>query len=278
MDFGYSPRLREIQHRAAGLAEKFMAYEQACEARGGLPAEDLASVRKDTLSSGLQAINMPVRWGGAGLSFLEQAIVHEELGKLTNGLWEMVWRPANALAAGTPEQRERWLTPCIRGVRRDAVAITEQDAGSDPLSHATTAERVGDRFRLTGEKWFVTSGDLADFLLVLATVPGEGPTMFLVDKDLTGVAVKRTPRYMHTFVVEHPEFTFHDVDLGPETVLGEIGHGYELTRAWFTAERLLIGARAIGAAERALTLATDWARQRVQYGQPIIGFQLIQRG
>lgn len=276
MDFAYSPRLRELKERAAGLAGRLMVHEEDCENRGGLTPEVLADMRRATLDCGLQAINMPLEWGGAGLSVLEQVVVQEELGKLTNGLWDIVWRPANALAACTPEQRERWLEPCIRGERRDAVAITEPHGGSNPSSLTTIATRVGDRFRLNGEKWFVTVGDYADFLLVLAAVPDAGPTMFLVDKDLAGVEVERTPRYMHTFVFEHPEFVFRDVDLGPETVLGQIGRGYDLTRAWFTAERLWIGARAVGAAERALDLAADWARQRVLNGQAIIGFQLIQ--
>ena len=99
--------------------------------------------------------------------------------------------------------------------------------------------------------------------------------MFLVDKDLPGVAVKRTPAYMHTFVYEHPEFVFDRVRLGPETVLGEIGQGYELTRDWFVEERLMIAARATGAAERALRLASEWADGRVQGGKPIAEHQLI---
>jgi butyryl-CoA dehydrogenase len=191
MDYAYPPRLQDIKTSAVELVKRFMPYEAECEANGGLSAADIARMQKDTLASGLQAINMPTEWGGAGLSYLEQVVVHEELGKLTNGLWELVWRPANALAAGNPAQHERWLKPCIRGERRDAVAITEPGAGSDPLNHTSTATRVGDRFRLTGEKWFVTAGDLADFLLVLAKVPDEGPTMFLVDKDQPGVTLKQ---------------------------------------------------------------------------------------
>ena len=117
-------------------------------------------------------------------------------------------------------------------------------------------------------KWFVTVGDVADHLLVLALVQPEGaPTMFIVDKDLPGVVVRRTPAYTHTFVFEHPEFGFEGVRVGPESLLGEIGGGYELTRDWFTEERLMIGARTIGAATRALELATTWARERVQGGR-----------
>jgi acyl-CoA dehydrogenase len=119
-------------------------------------------------------------------------------------------------------------------------------------------------------------GDVADFLIVQALAgPDRAPTLFLVDKDSPGVSVKRTPAYMHTFVFEHPEFVFDDVELGPEQVLGEIGGGYELTREWFVEERLMIAARATGAAERALRLASDWAGERVQSGGPIASHQLI---
>ena len=276
MDYGYSERLLDLKERAAALTSTLMACEEECETADGLSSECLADLRSAVRKHGLQAINMPEEWGGAGLSSLEQVIVFEEIGKLTNGLWDVVWRPANALLSCTSEQRERWLLPCIAGDRRAAVAITEPGGGSDPQTLATTAERAGDRFRLTGEKWFVTAGDHADFLLVLAAVPGEGATMFLVDKDLPGVRLSRTPAYMHTFVFEHPEFVFDEVELGPEHVLGQVGGGYDLTRAWFAAERLVTGARAIGAAERALALAVDWGRQRVQHGTPIISFQLVQ--
>jgi len=275
MDFAYSPRLLELKQRAADLTAKIMLHEDECETGNGLPAETLTAIRDEVLAAGLQAINMPADWGGAGLSVLEQVVVQEELGKLTNALWDTVWRPANALRACTPEQRERYLGPDIRGERRDAVAITEAGAGSDPQAIATTAVRDGDGFVVAGEKWFVTVGDAADFLLVLAQVDG-APTMFLIDKDLPGVEIKRVPRYMHTFVYEHPEFVFHDVRVGADAVLGEIGGGYDLTRDWFTEERLMIGARTVGAAERALTLASEWAGERVQGGRPIAEYQLIQ--
>lgn len=277
MDFYYSPRLADLKERAANLASKIMAYEDECEANNSLSPEALTTIRQEVLASGLQAINMPTEWSGAGLTVLEQAVVQEELGKLTNALWDTVWRPANALAYCTAEQRERWLIPDILGNRRDAVAITEEYAGSNPQEIATTAIRVSDGFRLNGEKWFVTAGDIADFFLVLAMVqPDNAPTLFLVNKDLPGVECKRIPRYMHTFVYEHPEFVFRDVELGPETVLGEVGAGYDLTRGWFTQERLMIGARDVGAAERALSLAADWASQRVQGGQPLMSYQLVQ--
>ena len=277
MDFTYTPRMAELKARAAELAGKIMVFEDECEQHNGLSAESHATIHAAVLDAGLNAINHPTEWGGAGLTLLEQAVVQEELGMLTGALWDTVWRPANALRACTREQRERWLLPGIRGERRDAVAITESSAGSDPSRIRTTATRVGDGYVLDGEKWFVTVGDVADHFLVLAMLePEHAPTMFLVDKDSPGVELLRTPRFMHTFVYEHPEFAFHDVEVGPECVLGEIGGGYDLTRDWFTEERLMIGARTIGAAERALALALDWARTREQGGGTLIDYQLIQ--
>jgi acyl-CoA dehydrogenase len=276
VDFRYTDEQLALRERAAGLAADITAFEDECEAHRGLSADSLAEIRRLTLDAGLNAINMPTEWGGQGLSILDQVIVQEQLGQLTNALWDTVWRPANALRHCNPEQRERYLIPAIAGDRRDCFAVTEEGAGSDPSLIQTVAERDGDGFRITGEKWFVTVGDVADFLIVQALAgPERAPTLFLVDKDSPGVSVKRTPAYMHTFVYEHPEFVFDGVAIGPESVLGEVGGGYELTRDWFVEERLMIAARATGAAERALTLASDWANERVQSGGVIASHQLI---
>ena len=277
MDFTYTPEQLELRDRARALADDIKVHELACEEHNGLPADVHREVAKSVLRHGLNAINMPAEWGGQGLSVLDQVIVQEQLGQLTNALWDMVWRPANALRACDEAQRERYLLPGIRGERRDCVAVTERDAGSDPTAIASTATPTGDGgFRLNGEKWFVTVGDVADYLIVLAGVlPERAPTLFLVDKETPGVRVLRTPRYMHTFVYEHPEFAFEDVALPADAVLGELGQGYELTRDWFVEERLMIAARAIGAAERALRAAVEWAGERQQSGR-LLEHQLVQ--
>jgi acyl-CoA dehydrogenase len=276
MQFTYTPEQLALRDRAERLTEAIIPFEEPCEAGRGLPAESLAEIRRLTLQHELNAINMPAEWGGQGLPILDQVIVQERLGQLTNALWDAVWRPANALRHCTPEQRERYLIPAINGERRDCFAVTEEKAGSDPSLIETVAERDGDGWRLSGEKWFVTVGDVADFLIVQALAGEErAPTLFLVDKDSPGVSVKRTPAYMHTFVFEHPEFVFDGVPVGPDQVLDAVGAGYELTRDWFVEERLMIAARATGAAERALRLANDYANTRVQSGGIIASHQLI---
>jgi acyl-CoA dehydrogenase len=277
VDLTLSAAQEDLRARARAVTTGIIAHEEACEEGNGLPAETHAQIAGLVRKQALNAINMPTEWGGQGLSVLDQVLVQEELGQLTNALWDTVWRPANALRACTPAQREEYLLPAIHGERRDCFAVTEEGAGSDPSRIATTAERVGGGFRIDGEKWFVTVGDVADFLIVLALVlPERAPTLFLIDKDRPGVRVLRTPRYMHTFVYEHPEFGFEDVRVSDGAVLGELGAGYELTRDWFVEERLMIAARTVGAAERALRSAVDWAREREQFGHAILDYQLIQ--
>ncbi|MCM2417006.1 acyl-CoA dehydrogenase family protein [Streptomyces sp. RKAG293] len=277
MDFRLTERQIQLKTAARSLTEFITRYETDCETDNGLSPQAHAAVRDAVLDSGLQAINMPIEWGGAGLTIAEQATVQEELGRLTGALWDMVWRPANALRFCTPEQRERYLIPVIKGQRRDCYAVTEPNAGSDPQNLATTATRTASGWVLNGEKWFVTVGDHADFMIVLAAAgPDRAPTLFLVDKDTPGIEMTRVPRFMHTFVYEHPEFTFTDVEVGEDAVLGGIGEGYDITRSWFTEERLMIAARTIGAAERGLELAREWALGREQFGSRIADFQLIQ--
>ena len=124
----------------------------------------------------------------------------------------------------------------------------------------------------------MTSGDVADFFLVHAHVDGDPAkaTVFLVDKDAPGVRLVRTPKYMHTFVFEHPIYAFEDVRVSDDQVLGEIGQGFELTKDWFVEERIMIGARTVGAAGRALDLSLAFAKERRQFGQAIVDFQAIE--
>jgi alkylation response protein AidB-like acyl-CoA dehydrogenase len=278
VDFRYSPEQLDLKRRAAEYTSLLIAHEDESEQAGGpLPADTVRTLTRRAMEYGVYGINMPTEWGGAGLSLLDQVIVEEEFGKATNCLWDIPWRPSNVLAYATPAQREKYLLPILRGERFDAFAVTEPGAGSDPSSGTSTATRVDGGWLLNGEKWFVTCGDIADFLLVQADAgPDRLATIFLVEKDTPGVTTARVPHFMHTAVNGHPEFTFTDVFVADEDVLGEVGQGYELTKEWFTDERLMIAARTVGAAERALALARDWAVERHQFGAPIASFQLIQ--
>jgi acyl-CoA dehydrogenase len=278
MDIRLTPSDVELKERARAFTEQVLfPLELECEEHDGLTPESAAKAKAAVLAWSFNAINHPREDGGQGLDLFEQILVEEEWGKATGALWDIPWRPSIPLASATDAQRDRYLRPAIRGERRDAYAITEEGAGSDPTMVATTARRDGDAWVLNGEKWHVTAGDVADFFLVHAHVDGDAgnATVFLVDKDMPGVELVRTPKYMHTFVFEHPIFAFRDVRVGDDAVLGDIGDGFELTKDWFVEERIMIGARTVGAATRGLDLALAFAKEREQFGSPIVGFQAI---
>ena len=269
----------ELSKKARAFADEVLIpLEDECEEHDGLTATSLTRAKRAVLDWRFNAINHAVEDGGQGHDVFEVMLIEEQWGRVTGALWDIPWRPSIPLARGTNEQKERYLRPACLGERRDAYAITEAGAGSDVSMVETTARRDGDGWLLRGEKWHVTSGDVADFFLVHAHVDGdpELATVFLLDKDAPGVRLVRTPRYMHTFVFEHPIFAFEDVRVGDDQVLGGVGNGLELTREWFVEERLMIGARTIGAATRALELSVDFANGRRQFGRPIAAFQAVE--
>jgi acyl-CoA dehydrogenase len=270
---------RALRDRARAFTEReLVPLEQECEDHDGLTASSWAEAKQATLDEGFNAINHAVEDGGQGFSLFQQMLVEEQWGRATGALWDVPWRPAIPLREASAAQKERYLRPACRGERRDAYAITEENAGSDPTMVETNAVRDGDGWVLNGEKWHVTSGDIADFFLVHAHVDRDPAkaTVFLVDKDLPGVRLVRTPKYMHTFVFEHPIFAFSDVRLDEDAVLGEVGAGFDLTKDWFVEERLMIGARTMGASSRALELSLAFAKERVQFGRPIATFQAVE--
>lgn len=279
MDIRLTAEDAALKARARAFCDEVLIpLEDECEELGGLSPESLERAKRAVLEHGFNAINHAVEDGGQGYDVFQQVLIEEEWGRATGALWDIPWRPSIPLAVATEAQKDEYLRPACRGERRDCYAITEAGAGSDPTMVETTAVWDGDAWVLNGTKWHVTSGDVADFILVHAHVDGDPAkaTIFLVDKDLPGVRVVRTPKYMHTFVFEHPIFAFEDVRLGPDKVLGEVGQGYELTKDWFVEERIMIGARTVGAATRALELSLDFAKGRVQFGKPIVEHQAIE--
>ena len=279
MDMRLTAEDRELKDRALRFTEEHLIpLELECEEHDGLTPESHAAAKAAVLEWNFHAINHRPEDGGQGFTLFQQVLVEEQWGRATGALWDIPWRPSIPLAIATEAQKDEYLRPACRGERRDAYAITEEGAGSDPSMVKTLAFREGDGWAITGEKWHVTSGDVADFFLVHAHVDGDSakPTVFLVDKDLPGVRLVRTPKYMHTFVFEHPIFAFEGVHVGADHVLGEVGQGYELTKEWFVEERIMIGARTMGASARALELSLAFAKEREQFGHSIVEYEAVE--
>ena len=268
----------DLQERARRYTDEVLIpLEVEAEMAGGkLPEAAVERVKSEALAAGLTGGLHAREHGGQGWTRLQWALVAEQFGRSTNAIHWHVPNAYNVWAHGSAEQIDTYLRPALRGEIRDAYAVTEADAGSDPSRIKAVAEREGDGYRLNGEKWFVTSGDVATVLIVMANVvDGERllPALFLVEVDAPGVSIVDNPPFTHSYPDGHPTFRFEGVRLGPEAVIGGVGGGEDLQREWFTEERLGIAAHGIGAMWRLLDETVAWAAEREQGGSRIIEYQ-----
>ena len=274
---------REIQARARMFVdEELIPWEVHAETNAGqIPPETREQHHRRALELGLYAMNIPKDLGGSGMTMLQQVLVSEQIGRVTNALgWCVHTPPAWAPAVASQEQMQAWILPTIRGDMHECYAITEEGAGSDVDAIEATALIRGDGYVLNGLKMHVTSFNHASYCFFQAKI-ASGPhagehAMFFVDKDTPGVREVRSPAYAHTYPDTHPLVAFEDVRVPTMNLIGAEGDGMAFTYEWFRYERLMIAARCCGAAERLIGAATDFAKERVQFGEPIIAFQAIQ--
>ena len=280
MDFRLSKEHLELQAKAKAFTEEVLfPYEMECEEEDGISPETHAIINQKVMDWELNATNHKKEHGGQGLSLFEQMLVSEQLGQSTGAIWDAVPQPSYPMCFGTQAQIDEYLIPTCQNKRRDAYAITEADAGSDPTQCLTRADKCDGGWRINGEKWYVTVGNVADFFLVHAHVDGDSDkaTVFFVEKDTPGISVKRTPKFTHHFAFKHPEYTFENVVVDDSKILGKVGDGFDMTKDWFVEARLGIAARCIGGATRALSVANDFAATRMtSTGKSIREYQAIE--
>ena len=279
--YGLSEEDLQIQARARGFADELVPFEDEAErADGELPADVTAAHAKRARELGLHSTNMPADLGGGGCTSLQQVLVQEQMGRVTNALgWVAATPPSWLPAVATPDQIDRYVRPAIAGEREECYAITEEGAGSDVDAIEATARRDGEDYLLNGVKWHVTSYNSADFAFFQARLDG-GPhhgehAMFLVDLPTPGVRVVRTPAYSHTISHHHPIVAFEDVRVPAANLVGAEGDGMAFAYEWFRFERLMVAARCLGAAGRLVDEMTAFAAVRVVGGQPISEYGLV---
>src|SRR5215813_11763096 len=274
----------EIQARARSFADELIPLEASVELAGGeVPAEQEAKHKARAIELGLYASNMPKSVGGGGCTSLQQVLIQEQVGRVTNALaWVVATPPSWLPDVATPDQMERYVKPTTRGERGECYAITEEGAGSDVDAIEATARRDGDDYVLNGVKWHVTSFNAADYAFFQAKLTGGEHAgehaMFLVDLPTPGVRVVRTPAYMHTLghAHQHPIVAFEDTRVPAAQLVGAEGDGMTFAYEWFRFERLMVAARCLGAADRLVAEASAFASQRKVQGVPISSLGMIQ--
>jgi acyl-CoA dehydrogenase len=283
MDFSLTDEQRLIIKTTREFVEQELyPHEALIENTGELPSALLQELKAKAIDAGLYAANMPVEVGGAGLDAVTCALYEKELGRTSYALhYSCVARPSNILLACQGDQRERFLLPAVRGERTECLAMTEPGAGSDLRSMKTSAVKSGADYVINGTKHFISHADQSDFVILFAASGEEDSTRgkkklmtaFLIDVGHPGFLVRPgyknvSHRGYHNSILE-----FSDCRVPASAVLGELHKGFDVANTWLGATRLQVAATCLGRAERALELATQWAVDRVQFGQAIGKFQ-----
>ncbi len=278
MSFTLPDSARDWQDKIRRFVEaELIPWEERAELAGGeIPAEVAARHERLALELGLPRIDAPKRHGGLQLPLLDQVAIAEQTGRVTNALaWCYGEAQSWMFEACSLDQIDRFILPLMRGERHVCTAVTEEGAGSDVDDIATTARRDGDFYVIDGEKWHVTSANLADTVIVQTKADG-GHALFFVEMPAEGLSTVRSPAYSHSYRHHHPVLRFDGVRVPAANRIGAEGQGMGFIHAWFRRERLMIAARCCGAAERLIEAATGFVAERRIGGEPMARFQLIQ--
>jgi acyl-CoA dehydrogenase len=279
--YGLSEDDVRIQRAARDFADTLIPFEVEAESNGGELSPGTTELhRKQAVDLGLYATNMPTSIGGRGYTMLQQVLVQEHTGRVTNGLgWVMHTPPAWWAEVVSEHQLQHWLLPTVRAEMHECYAITEEFAGSDVEAITTTARREGDHYVIDGVKWHVTSFNLASYAFVqakLADGPNAGTHVLLVvDLPSPGVEVVRTPLYAHNIADHHPIVSFTGVRVPAANLVGNEGQGMTFAHDWFRFERMMVAARCVGASQRLLDEVTSFAANRQVGGRRLGEHQLV---
>ncbi|MBN6035310.1 acyl-CoA dehydrogenase family protein [Amycolatopsis sp. 195334CR] len=275
------------QRQFRELATEFAAREIRPIARAvdDAQTESPLELWRRAAAVGLTSFMLPESAGGGGVtdlvtqSLVQEALCHGDIG-IGNLITSNGFFADPILELGSPEQRDRWLTPLTGDdPPLTALAVTEPDAGSDAASLRTRAVRDGDSYVLNGQKAWISNAPYAKWFVLFATVdPGRGAkgvTAFVVDRDTPGLSVGKPMRKLGQRAIVNAEVFLDDVRVPVADRLGEEGRGFYGLMRTFDASRILIGAATTGLARAALDLALDYAGRRIQFGVPIIEHQAV---
>lgn len=281
MEYFLSEQQKTIKSLARRIAEeKILPVRAELDEREEFPWD----IMKDLADSDMFRIFIPEQYEGLGGGCLDLCLVVEEISRVCSGV--AVSYAASALGSftiveyGTEEQKRKYLPDIASGKRLAAFALTEPTAGSDASAIKTTAERAAGGYVLNGTKQFITNGGEAEIYTIIALTDkargARGASAFLVEKDTPGFSFGKKEKKMGIRASSTRELTFRNCLVPEENMLGKEGMGFIMTMKILDQSRPGIGAQAVGLAQGALEAAVDYARQRVQFGHPIISLPVVQ--
>jgi len=282
VDFELTREQRDIQKAAREFAEgEFREIARECDEKEEVPRELL----KKGAELGFVGAFIPEEYGGAGLGFLEHALILEEFWRVDPGIGQqfssITFGSEELLLYGTQEQKKKYLPRLTSGNALMGFAITEPDAGSDAASASTRAELVDDHWIINGNKVMIGNGSAADFILIFCLTDPQNPksqrhSVILVETNTPGYDADKILGKMGVRAADTANIFLSDVKVPKENLVGERGKGFYQLMAFFDRSRAYVSAHGVGLAQGALDLAIRHAKERVQFGQRIASFQVTQ--
>jgi citronellyl-CoA dehydrogenase len=235
---------------------------------------------------GLLGLEYEETYGGMGADHSFTVIAGEEMGRISCGGVPMAMAVQMSMATpalakfGSPELKEKYLAPSIRGELVASIAVTEPDAGSDVAGIRTRAIRDGDEWVINGSKLYITNGTQADWLCLLARTSEDagykGMSLIVVPTATEGFAVSKKLEKLGMWSSDTAELSFSDVRVPVSNTIGEIGRGFQQQMAQFQAERLITVYKQVGSIEQALRKTRSYLAERQAFGQPLMANQHLQ--
>jgi hypothetical protein len=282
VDFALTEEQQMIRRMVHDFVDKEVAPNAAAWDHGATFPHDVWAKMGEL---GLMGLLFPEKDGGSGADTVSYALALEELGRGSAGLG-LSYEAHVSLGAtplhmfGTEEQKARWLLPCARGTMIAAFGLTEPNAGSDAGGTQTTAVLDGDQWVINGSKCFITNASIAGVLIITAvTDKGQGTrgiSNIIIPGDAPGLKVGKKYDKLGLKASDTAELSFEDCRVPRDNLLGARGAGFKQFLAVLDGGRIGVAALSVGIGQACLEAAGRYAKERVQFGQPIAKFQAIQ--
>ncbi len=281
MDYFLTEEQLMIRDLARQIAdEKIVPVRAELDEKEEFPWE----IMKSLAQSDFFGIFIPEEFGGLGRGGFELAVAVEELSRAC--LSVATTYAANALGTypillfGSEAQKKKYLPDIAAGKRLVAFALTEAGAGSDAAGVQTTAQLDGSEYVLNGTKQWITNGGEAEIYTVIAitdkTKGARGASAFIVEKGTTGFSFGKKEHKMGIRASSTRELIFENCRIPKENIIAKAGAGFIVAMKTLDNTRTGVGAQGVGVAQGAFEAAADFARKRIQFGQPVISFQAVQ--
>lgn len=283
---GWTDSQRTVREAIAKIASKYPdEYWLELDNSHKFPLD----LHRDLARDGWLGICMPQEYGGSELGISEAAVMMQTISESGAGMAGAssvhmnIFGLEPVVKFGTEEQKKRWLTPLIEGAQKSCFGVTEPNTGLDTLKLNSFARREGDHYFLSGSKIWISTAQVADKILILTRTtpldqvskPSQGLSLFYTDLDRVAVQVTEIPKLGRAAVDSNILF-FENWKVPAEDLIGEEGRGFKMIMHGMNAERVLIGAEALGLGYAALRRAVTYAKERVVFGRPIGQNQGIQ--